>query len=156
MKNQLCYQHFIRKDPFMRHALPTFFQLLSYIQLFASPWIAAHQASLSSTIFQSLLKLKSIKSVMLYNQLIPYHPLFLLLSIFPSIRVFYNESALHNMQPKYWSSSLSISLYNEYSVLISFRIHLFDLLSVQGTLKNLLQYHNSKASVIQCSAFFMV
>ena len=97
MKNQLCYQHLIGKDPFMWHALSTFVQSLSYTQLFAIPWIAAHEAPLSSTIFQSLLKLTSIKSMMLYNQLIPYHPLFLLLLIFPSIRVFYNESALHNM-----------------------------------------------------------
>ena len=97
MKNQLCYQHLIGKDPFMWHALSTFVQSLSYIQLFATPWIAAHEAPLSSTIFQSLLKLTSTKSMMLYNQLIPYHSLFLLLLIFPSIRVFYNESALPNM-----------------------------------------------------------
>ena len=140
----------------MRHALPTFVQLLSYIQLFASPWIAAHQASLSSTIFQSLLKLLAIKSVMPSNHLILCHPLLLLPSISPSIGPFPSESAVRVRQQKYWSFSFSISPSNEYLRLISFRIDCFDLLAVQGTLKSLLQHHNLKTSVLQCSAFFMV
>ena len=127
----------------------------SCVQLFATPWTAAHQASLSFTISQSLLKLRSIESVMPSNHLILYHPLLLLPSIFPSIRVFSNESTLHIRWPKYWSFSLNISPSNEYSGLISFRIERFDLLAVQGTLKNFLQHHSSKASIFQCSAFFM-
>ena len=131
-------------------------QLLSSVQLFATPWTAAHQASLSITSSQSLLKLMSIKSVMRSNHLILCHPLLLLPSIFPSIRVFSSESVLRIRWPKYWSFSFSINPSNEYSGLISFRIDWFDLLAVQGTLKSLLQRHSSKASILQCSAFFVV
>ena len=119
-------------------------------------WIAASQASLSFTISQNLLKFMSIESVMPSNHLIFCHPLLLLPSIFPSIGVFSNESALCIRWPRYWSFSFSISPSNEYSGLISFRIDWFDLLSVQETLKSLLQHHSSKASILQCSAFFMV
>ena len=131
-------------------------QLLSRVWLFATPWTAAHQASLFITKCWSLLKLMSIESVMSSNHLILCCPLLLLPSIFPSIRVFSNESVLHIRWPKYWSFSYSISLSNEYSGLISFRIDWFDLLAVQGTLKSLLQHHSSKASILQSSAFFIV
>ena len=104
----------------------------------------------------SLLKLMSIKSVMPSNRLVLCHPLLLLPSIFPNIRVLFNKSALHITWPKYWSFSFSISSSNEYSGLISFRIDWFDLLAVQGTLKSLLQHHNLKASILWCSAFFIV
>ena len=120
-----------------------------------TPWAAACQASLSITNSQSLLKLMSIKSVMPSNHLILCHPLLLLPSIFPSIRVFCSESVLRIRWPKYWSFSFSISPSNEYSGLISFRIDWFDL-AVQGTLKSLLQHHSSKASILQLSAFFIV
>jgi len=123
---------------------------------FAVSWTAACQASLSITISRSLLKLMSIESVMPSNHLILHHPLFLLPSNFPTIRAFSNESVLHIMWPKFWSFSFSISPSNEYSGLISFRIDWFDLLAVQGTLKNLLQHHSLKASILWCSAFFMV
>ena len=130
-------------------------QLISCVQLFATPWTAAHQASLSFTISQSLLKLMSIESVMPSKHFILCRPLFLLLpSILPIIRVFSNELALRIRWPKYWSFSMSPS--NEYSELTSFRINWFDLLAVQGTLKSLLQHHSLKASILQCSAFFMV
>ena len=109
-----------------------------------------------STNFQSLLKLMSIESVMLSNHLILCHPLPFLPSVFPSIRVFSNESVLHIRWPKYWSFSFNISPSSEYSGLISFRFDWFDLLAVQGTLKSLLQHHNSKTSILWCSAFFMV
>ena len=112
--------------------------------------------SLSFTISQSLLKLMSIEFMMPSNHVILFHPLFLLLSIFPNIRVFSNESALHIRWPKYWSFSFSISPSNEYSGLISFRIDWFDLLIVQGTFKSLLRHHSSKASIRWHSAFFMV
>ena len=128
----------------------------SVVSDFASPWTAAHQASLSITNSQSLLKLMSIKLVMPSNHLILCHPLLFLPSIFPSIRVFFNESALHIRWPKYWSFSFSISPSNEYSGLISFRIDWLDLLAVQGTLKSLLQHHSSKASILWCPAFFIV
>ena len=131
-------------------------QLLSHVQLFATPWTAAHQASLSITNSWSLLKLMSTELVMPSNHLILCHPLFLLPSNFPSIRVFSNESALCIRWPKYWNFSLSISPSNEYSGLISFRMDWLDLLAVQGTLKSLLQHHSSKASVLQHSAFFIV
>ena len=131
-------------------------QSLSCVQLFETLWTAAHQASLSITDSWSLLKLMSIKLVMPSYQLILCHPLLLLPSIFPSIRVFSSESALHIRWPKYWSFSFSISPSNEYSGLISFRIYWFDLLAVQGTLKSLLQHHSSKTSVVWCSAFFTV
>jgi len=121
-----------------------------------TPWNAARQASLSFTISQSLLKLMSIESVIPSNHLLLCSPLLLLPSIFPSIKDFYNESALCIRWPKYWSFSFSISPSNEYSGLISFRIYLFDLVTVQGTLKSLLQCHSLKASFLQCSAFFMV
>ena len=130
-------------------------QLLSHVQLFATPWTAARQASLSITNSQSLLKLMSIASVMPFN-LILCRPLLLRPSIFPSIRVFSNESVLHIRWPKDWSFSFSISPSNEYSGLISFRMDWLDLLAVQGTLKSLLRHHSSKASILQCSAFFMV
>ena len=120
----------------------------------ATPWTAARQASLSITNSQSLLKLMSVKSVMPSNHLILYHPL-LLPSIFPSIRVFSNESTLRVRWPKYWSFSFIISPSSEYSGVISFRTDWLDLLAVQGTLKSLLQHHSSKASILWCSAFFM-
>ena len=130
-------------------------QLLSYVWLFVTPWTAAHQASLSFTTSRRLLKLMSIEPVMTSNHLTLCHPLLFLPSIFPSIRVFSNESALHIRWPKYWSFSFSISHSNEYSGLISFRIDWFDLLAVQGTLKSLLQHHSLKVSILQCSAFFI-
>ena len=131
-------------------------QLLSSVWLFATPQTAACQAFLSITNFWSLLKLMSIASVMPSNHLILCHPLLLLPSIFPSLRVFSNESVLHIRWPKYWSFSFSISPSNEYSGLISFRIDWFDLLVVQGTLKSLLQHHSSKTSILRHSAFFIV
>ena len=131
-------------------------QSLSHVQLFVTPWTAAFQASLSITNSLSLLKLMSIESVMSSNYLILCRPLLLLPSIFPSIRVFSNESALRNKWPKYWSFSFSISPSNEYSGWISFRMDWLDLLAVQGTLKSLLQHHSSKASILQRSAFFIV
>ena len=131
-------------------------QSLSCVQHFVTPWTAACQASLSITISWSLFKLLSIESVIPPNHLILCCPLFLLPSIFPSIRVFSSESVLHFRWPKYWSFSFSISLSNEYSGLISFRIDWLDLLAVQGTFKSLLQHHSSKASILQCSAFFIV
>ena len=119
-----------------------------------TPWTAAHQACLSITNSRSLLKLMSIKLVMPSNHLILWRPL-LLPSIFPSIRVFSTES-VHIRWPKYWSFSFSISPSNEYSGLISFRLDWFDLLAVHGTRKSLLQHHSSKASILWCSAFFIV
>ena len=129
-------------------------QLLSHVQFFATPWTAACQASLSFTISQCLLKLMSTESVMPSNLLILSHPLLFWSSIFPSIRVFSSESSLHIRWSKYWSFSISPS--NEYSGLISFRMDWLDLLAVQGTLKSLLQHHNSKALILQCSVFLMV
>ena len=130
--------------------------MLSHVQLFVIPWTTACQASLSITNSQSLFKLMSIKSVMPSNHLILCHPFFLLPSIFSSIRVFSNESVLPIRWPKYWSFSFSISLSNKHSGLISFRIDWLDLISVEGTLKSLFQHHSSKASILQCSAFFIV
>ena len=121
-----------------------------------TPWTAVRQASLFITNSWSLLKLMSIESVMPFNHLILCHPLLLSPSIFPSIRVFSNESVLHIRWPKYWSFSFSISPSNEYSGPISFRMDWLDLLVVQGTLTSLLQHHSSKASILRCSAFFMV
>ena len=118
--------------------------------LFVTPWTAARQAPLSFTVSWGLLKFMSIESVMLSNHLILCCPLLLLPSIFPSIRIFSNESVLHIRWPKYWSFSISPS--NEYSGQISFRIDWFDLLAVQGTLKSLLQHHSLKASLLRCSA----
>ena len=131
-------------------------QLLGRVQLFVTLWTAACQASLSITNSWSLLKLMSIKSVMPSNHLILYHPLLLLPSIFPIIRVFSSESVLHIRWPKYWSFSFSISPSCEYSGLISFRMDWLDLLAVQGTIKSLLQHHSLKASILQHSAFFIV
>ena len=131
-------------------------QLLSCVQLFVTPWTAAHLASLSITNSQSLLKLLSIESVMPSNHFILCCPLLLLPSIFPSIRVFSNESILHIRWPNYWSFSFSIRPSKEYSELISLRMDWLDLLAVQGTLKSRLQHHGSKASILWCSAFFIV
>ena len=131
-------------------------QLLSCVRLIVTPWIAAHQASLSITNSRSPPNPKSIESVMPSNHLILYHPLLLLPSIFPSIRVFSNESVLGIRWPKYWSFSFSINPSNEHTGLISFRIDWIDLLAFQGTLKNLLQHHSSKASILWHSTFFRV
>ena len=131
-------------------------QSLSRVRVFATPWTAAHQASLSITSSQSLLKLMSIQSVMPSNHLILCCPLLLPPSISPSIRVFSNESALRIRWPKYWSFSFSISPSKEHPGLISFRMDWLDLLAVQGTLKSLLQHHSSKASTLRHSAFFTV
>ena len=131
-------------------------QSLSHVWLFATPWITACHASLSITNSRSPPKTMSIESVMPSNHLILCHPLLLLPSIFPSIRVFSNVSALRIRWPKYWSFSFNISSSNEYSGLISFRMDWFDLLAVQGTLKSLLQHHSSKASILWYSAFFIV
>ena len=130
--------------------------MLSCVRLFVTPWTAACQASLSITNSQSLLKLMSVESVMPSNHLILCRPLLLLPSIFPGITVFSNESALQIGWPTYWSFTFSISPSNEYSALISFRMDWLHLLAVQGTLKSPLQHHSSKASVLRCSAFFMV
>ena len=131
-------------------------QSLSCVLLFATPWTAAHQASLPITNSGSLLKLMSIEFVRASNHLILRCSLLLLPSIFPSIRVFSNESVLCIRWPKYWSFSFSISPSNEYSTLIFFRMDWLDLLAVQGTLKSLLQHHSSKASILQHSVFFIV
>ena len=134
----------------------TSLQWLSCVRLFAIPWTAVLHASLSITNSWSLLKLISIESVMPSNHLILCHLLLLPSSIIPSIRVFSNEPVLCIRWPKYWSFSFSISTSNEYSELISFRMDWLDFLALQGTLKSLLQYHSSKASILQCSAFFIV
>ena len=131
-------------------------QSLSHVQLFATPWTAACQTSLSIPNSQRLPKLMSIEWVMPTNHLILCHPLLLLTSILPSIRIFSNESVLHIRWPKYWSFSFNISPSNEHSGLISFRMDWLDLVAVQGTLKSLLQHHSSKTSILPCSAFFIV
>ena len=131
-------------------------QSLSRVRLFATPWIAARQASLSITISRSSLRLTSIESVMPSSHLILCHPLLLLPPIPPSIRVFSNESTLHMRWPKYWSYSFTIISPKEVPGLISFRMDWLDLLAVQGTLKSLLQHHSLKASILWCSAFFTV
>ena len=131
-------------------------QSLSHIRLFVNPWTAAHQASLSITNSHSLPKFMLIESVMPSSHLIFCCPLLLPPSIFPSIRVFSNESVLCIRWPKYWNFNFSISPSNENSGLISFRMDWLDLLEVQGTLKSFLQHHSSKASILQCSAFFTV
>ena len=131
-------------------------QSLSHVQHFATPWAAAHQASLSINSSGRWLKLLSIEMVMASNHLILCHPLLLPPSVFPSIRVFSNESGLPIRWPKYWTFSFSMSPSNEYSGLISFRMDQLYLLAVQGTLKSLLQHHSSKAPILQCSAFFIV
>ena len=131
-------------------------QLLSHVQLFVTPWKEAHQASLSFTSSWSLLKLMCIELVMPSNHLILCRPLLLLPSIFPNIRVFSNESAVHIKWSNYWRFSSNISPSNEYSGLISFRMDWLDLHAVQGTLKSLLQHHSSKTSILQHLVFFMV
>ena len=131
-------------------------QSLSRVCLFATPWIAVRQASLTITNFRSLLKLMPIESVMPSSHIIPCRPLLLLPPIPPSIRVFSSESTLRMRWPKYWSFSFKISPSNEHPGLISFRMDWLDLLAVQGTLKSLLQHHSSKASIFQHSAFFTV
>ena len=131
-------------------------QSLSHVRLFETLWTAAHQASVSITNSKSLLKLMSIELVMPFNHLILCCPLLLLPSVFPSIRIFSNESLLCIRWPKYWSFSFSTSPSSEYSGLISFRMDWLDLLAVQGTLKSLLQHHSSKASILWHSAFFTV
>ena len=130
-------------------------QSLSHVQLSATPWTAAHQASLSNINSHSLFKLMSIQSVMPSNHFILFGPL-LPPSIFPSIRVFSNESSLRIRWPKYWSFSFNTCPSNEHPGLISFRMDCLDLLTVQGTLKSLLQHHSLKASILRCSAFFRV
>ena len=131
-------------------------QSLSHVLLFVTPWTIACQVFLSITNSWSLLKLMSIETVIPSNYLILCRPLLLLASIFPSIRVFSNQSVLSIRWPKHWSFSFSISLSNEYSGLISFRLDWLDLVAVQGTLKSLLQHHRIKASILQCSTFFIV
>ena len=132
------------------------FSSFHLVQLFGTPWTAAHQASLSIANSQSLLKLMSIESVMPSNHLILYRPLLRLPSIFPRIRDFSIESVLYIRWPKCWSFSFGISPFNEYLGLISFRIDWFDLLAVRRTLKSLFQHHSSKVSSLRCSAFFIV
>ena len=132
------------------------FQSLSNVQLFAIPWTAAHQASLFITNSRSSLKLMSIESVILFNHLILCRPLLLLPSVFPSIRVFSNESILHTRWPKYWSFSFNISPSNEHPGLQSFRMDWLDLFAIQETLKSRLQHHSSKASILWHLAFFIV
>ena len=140
----------------MKQSSSVQFQFLSRVQLFVTPWIAGHQASLFITNSQSLLKFKPIKSGMPSNHLIFCYPLLLPRSIFPSARVFSNVSVLSIRWPKYWSFSFNISPSNEYSGLISFMMDWLDIPAVQGSLKGLLQHHSSKASILQCSAFFIV
>ena len=150
--------------PFNQWFSPTFWlyvwsnsvQLLSYVQLLVSTWAAACQASLSIPNSHSLLKHMSIESVVPPNHLMLCHPLHVLPSILPGIRVFSNESVLHIRWPKYWSFSFSITPSNEYSGLISFRIERFDILAVQGTLKSLPQHHSSKATILRCSSILIV
>ena len=140
----------------MEYSVSQSVQSLSRVRLFATPWTAARQASLTITNSQSPHKPMSNELVMQPNYLILCHPLLLLPSIFPSIRVFSNESALLIRWSKYWSLSFNISPSNEHPRLISFRMDWLNLLAVQGTLKSLLQHHSSKASILQCSAFFIV
>ena len=152
----LCYVNICWSFVHIKRILFSSAQSLSRVLLFTAPWTIACQASLSITNSWSLLKFMSIKSVMPSNHLIPCHPLLLLPSIFPSIRVFSNELLLHIRWPQYWSFSFNISPSNEYAGLISFRIVWFDLLALQGTLKSLLQHHSSKTSVLRGSAFLLV
>ena len=146
----------LRKNSVRHKVIGCCFQSPSRVQLFATPWTAAYQASLFFPISQSLLKPMSMEWMMPSNHLILCRSLLLLPSIFPSIRVFSSESALHIRWLKYWSFSFSTSPYNEYSGLISFRIEWFDLLGVQGTLKSLLQHYSSKASILWYSVFLIV
>ena len=154
--SSLSEQNVVLSSAWLHHVSFFVVELLSYIHPFVTPWTTVWWASLSFTISWSLLKLMSIEWMMPSNHLILCHPLLLLPSIFPSIRVFSNESALCIRWPKDSSFSFSISPPNEYSGLISFKIDCLDLLAVQGTLKSLLQHHNSKVSIIWCSAFIMV
>ena len=149
---------FIKNVPFLLTVSVQFssVQLLSHVQLFETPWIAARQASLSITNSWSSLRLRSTESVMPSSHLILCYPLLFLPPIPPSIRVFSNESTLHIRWPKYWSFSFSISPSKEHPGLISFRMDWLDLLAVQGTVKSLLQHHSSKASIFRHSAFFTV
>ena len=140
----LCEWKLILCVAFKVWLLPLVVQLLRCVPLFLAPWTAAHQASLSFTISWSLLKLMSIELVMPSNHLILCHPLLLVSSVFPCIRIFSNELAFHIRWLKYWSFSFSISLFNEYSGLISFRLDWFDLFAAQGTLKSLLQHETKK------------
>ena len=164
MKDKLfskwCWDHWLSRCKMINFDIClTWFssiQSLSHVQLFVTPWTAALQASQSIINSWNLLRLTSLESVTPSNHLILCYPLLLPPSIFPSIRVFSNESALRIRWPKYWSFSFSISPSNVYSGLISFRIDWFDLLAVQGTLKSLLQHHSSKASILWHSAFFTV
>ena len=144
------------KNVLIEHSQFSSDQSLSRVRLFATPWTAACQASLSITNTQSPPKPMSIESMMPSNHLILCCPLLLLPSFFPSIRVFSNESAICIRWPMYWSFSFNISLSNEHPGLISFRMDWLDLLAVQGTFKNLLQHHSSKASILQHSVFFIV
>ena len=146
----------IQKSKVMAFGPISSVQSLSHVLLFATPWIAARQASLSITNSGSSLRLMSIELVMPSNHLILCHPLLLLPCIFPNIRVFSNESALHIRWQKYWNFRFNISLSNEHPGLISFRMDWLDLLAVQGTLKSLLHHHSSKASILWHSAFFTV
>ena len=160
IKCLLCNWYHIKHFIYLGSLFPTSIlfstvQSLSWVSLFATPWTAAHQASLSITNSRSLPKLMSIESVMSSNHLILYHPLLLLPSIFLSIRVFSNKSALHVRWPKDWSFSFNISHSKEHPGLI-FRMDWLELFAVQGTLKSLLQYHSSKASIPWHSAFFIV
>ena len=158
-----CLKFCVLCDDWCSHqyfpSFSTFFLFFSYLvmsKLFATPWTAARQASLSFIISQSLLKLMSVESVMPSNHLMLCCPLLFLLSIFPSIKVFPSELTLRIRWPKYWSFSFSISASNEYLGFISFRIHWLDVLVAQGTPKILLQHHSLKASILWCSDFFMV
>ena len=152
-KQTICFKKIAMKE-FMRHYSSV--QSFSCLQLFVTPWTAALQAPLSITNSQRLLKLMSIKPVMPTSHLFLCNPLLLLPSIFPSIRVFCNESVLHIRWPNYWTFNFSISSSNEYSGLISFRMDWLDLHAVQGILKSLFLHHSSKTSILWCLAFFMV
>ena len=154
---RILYHWATRKAPLILNEVNVVVvQLLSRVWLFATPWTAGLQGSLSLTISWTLLRLRSIESVMLSNHFIPRCPLLLLRSISPSISIFSNESAVCIKWPKYWNFSFSISPSDEYSGFISYKIVWFDLLAVQGTLKSLIQHHSSRASILQCSVFFMV
>ena len=146
--NESCFYAIHSNFPFLRTPSVSSVQSLSHVHLFVTLWTAARQTSLSITNSQSLLKLTSIELMMPSKHLILCHPLLLTPSVFPSIWVFSNESVIHIGWPKYWSFSFNISLFKKYSGLISFRMSWLDLLAVQGTLKRLLHYHSSKASIL--------
>ena len=151
-----CWRRFLRVPWTARRSNQSILKELSPVWLFTTPWTAAQRASLFFTISWSLLKLMSTESVIPSNRFILCHPLLFLPSIFPRVRVFSNELGLHLRWPEYWNFSFIIRSSSEYSVLIPFMIDWFDLLTVQGTLKGLLQHHNSKAWILQHSAFLMV